>query len=168
MEWQLEKKIVTMDFESLYTKYASQVFKVCMGYTNDSDQAKDLLQETFISVWRNLDSFRHQSKISTWIFRIATNHCLRAMEVNKRIRYEELPFHMADQVIESDEEKVALLYQCIASLPEIERIIISLVLEDVSQGEIAQIVGLNEVNIRVRIHRIKEKLSKTMKEYGQF
>jgi RNA polymerase sigma-70 factor (ECF subfamily) len=146
------------NFESLYSAYASQVFKICMGYTNDSDQAQDLLQETFIAVWRNLDSFQNQSKIQHLDF----SYCHQQMQVQKRVSYVDLPFQMAEHMVEQDDEKLAVLYQCIASLPEIERIIITLVLEDMPQAEIAQIVGLNEVNIRVRIHRIKEKLSKRM------
>jgi RNA polymerase sigma-70 factor (ECF subfamily) len=65
-----------MDFKELYNQYSPQVFRVCMGYINDQEQARDLTQETFISVWKNLSGFRQESKISTWIFRIATNNCL--------------------------------------------------------------------------------------------
>src|SRR5476649_1664871 len=131
-----------MDFEEIYSRYSPQIFRVCMGYVNDYEQAKDLTQETFISVWKNLSSFKHQSKISTWIFRIATNNCLRAIEKSKRIRTTELPLHLPDVPPETDNEKLAFLYNCIAELEETERIIISLVLEDLPQVEIAAIVGL--------------------------
>ncbi|MEO8886696.1 MAG: sigma-70 family RNA polymerase sigma factor [Mucilaginibacter sp.] len=156
------------DFDEIYKRYSPQIFRVCMGYTNDPDHAKDLVQETFFSVWRNLSSFRNESHISTWIFRIATNHCLRAMEVAKRMPLDELPEQLAEPETVSQEGKLALLYKCIATLPETDRIIISLELEDVPQNEIAAIVGLSEVNTRVKIHRIKEKLSKKIKLYGQF
>lgn len=157
-----------MDFEEVYLKYSPGIFRVCMGYVNDYEQAKDLTQETFISVWKNLESFKHQSKISTWIFRIATNNCLRAIEVSKRITKTELPFNLSAPQEESQESKLAFLYQCIAELQEADRIIISLVLEDLPQAEIAAIVGLSDVNTRVRIHRIKEKLALKFKEHGQF
>jgi len=139
-----------------------------MGYINDYEAAKDLTQETFISVWKNLDSFKNQSKISTWIFRIATNNCLRAIEKSKRVTNEELPLNLADKLEENNDEKLAFLYNCIAELEETERIIISLVLEDLSRDEIASIVGLSSVNTRVRIHRIKEKLAQKFKHHGQF
>jgi len=64
------------------------------------------------------------------------------------------------------EPQIQLLYQFISELPETDRIIISLELEEVRQAEIAGIVGLSESNIRVRIHRIKEKLTKKFKENG--
>ena len=156
------------DFEEIYLKHSPQVFRVCMGYINDYDQARDLTQETFISVWKNLSAFRHQSKISTWIFRIATNNCLRAIEKSQRIKTAELPFNLPAIQEETQEEKLVLLYNCIAELEETERIIISLVLEDLPQAEIAAIVGLNNVTTRVKIHRIKEKLRLKFKYHGQF
>jgi len=158
-----------MDFEEIYSLYSSQIFRVCMGYINDREQAKDLTQETFISVWKNLSTFRNQSKISTWIFRIATNNCLRALERSKRVMITELPFHLPDEPHEeTQEEKLTFLYNGIAELEETERIIISLVLEDLPQAEIAAIVGLTTVNTRVKIHRIKEKLAIKFKYHGQF
>ncbi len=157
-----------MEFEEIYLKYSPQIFRVCMGYINDHEAAKDLTQETFISVWKNLDSFKNQSKISTWIFRIATNNCLRAIEKSKRVSTEELPLNLADKLEENNDEKLAFLYNCIAELEETERIIISLVLEDLSRDEIASIVGLSSVNTRVKIHRIKEKLAQKFKQHGQF
>jgi len=156
------------DFEEIYSLYSPQIFRVCMGYVNDHDQAKDLTQETFIAVWRNLATFRNESKISTWIFRIATNNCLRAIEKNKRITRVELPINLPAIHEETQEEKLAFLYNCIAELEEVDRIIISLVLEDLPQAEIASIVGLSTGNTRVKIHRIKEKLAIKFKEHGQF
>jgi RNA polymerase sigma-70 factor, ECF subfamily len=157
-----------MEFEEIYLKYSPQIFRVCMGYINDHEAAKDLTQETFISVWKNLDSFKNQSKISTWIFRIATNNCLRAIEKSKRVTTEELPLNLADKLEENNDAQLAFLYNCIAELEETERIIISLVLEDLSRDEIASIVGLSSVNTRVKIHRIKEKLAQKFKQHGQF
>lgn len=139
-----------------------------MGYMNDRDLAKDLTQDTFVSVWRNLSSFRNQSKISTWIFRIATNNCLRAIERAKKMDPIDNDFEIPDIPEESIEGKLKYLYSCIAELEEVERIIISLFLEDVPQAEIAEILGLSHGNVRIKIHRIKEKLAIKFKRYGQF
>jgi RNA polymerase sigma-70 factor, ECF subfamily len=162
------KSVNQMDFEEIYTKYSPQIFRVCMGYINDYEQARDLTQETFVAVWRNLSTFRHQSKISTWIFRIATNNCLRAIEKSKRMVTTELPMHLPEIHEETQEEKLTFLYNCIAELEETDRIIISLILEDLPQAEIAAIIGLSNGNIRVKVHRIKEKLAAKFKMYGQF
>ena len=156
------------DFEIIYSQYSSQVFRVCMGYINDHEKARDLTQEIFISVWKNLPSFKGESKIGTWIFRICTNNCLRAIEISKRMVTTEFPDNLAVPKEESSEEKLAFLYKCIGELKETERIIISLELEEVPQAEIADIVGLTEGNTRVKIHRIKEKLAAKFKCHGQF
>jgi RNA polymerase sigma-70 factor (ECF subfamily) len=156
------------DFEEIYKHHAPQVYRVCMGYTNDADQAKDLVQETFIAVWKSLHTFEHRSKMSTWIFRIATNNCLRAIEKAKRMPIAEMPINMPDLIEESPEEKLSFLYRCIAELEETERIIITLELEELPQTEIASIVGISHGNLRVKIHRIKEKLTQKFKAYGQF
>ena len=152
-----------MEFEEIYQKYSPKIFRVCMGYLYDREQAQDLTQETFIAVWQNLAGFKGQSHVSTWIFRIATNKCLRAIEVSKKMPKTELPFELASPEHERPEEKLSYLYNCIAELGEIDRIIISLVLEDLPQAEIATIVGLSTVNTRVRVHRIKEKLANKFK-----
>ena len=156
------------DFEEIYTLYSAQVFRICMGYCNDHEQAKDLTQEIFISIWQNLSTFKGKSKISTWIFRIATNNCLRAIEKSKRMITTEVPHTLVEPQEESNEEKLQFLYNCIGELEEMERIIISLVLEGLPQAEIADIVGLTEGNIRVKIHRIKEKIAGKLKHHGQF
>jgi RNA polymerase sigma-70 factor (ECF subfamily) len=156
------------DFEEIYLKYSPRIFRVCMGYVNDYDQARDLTQETFIAVWKNLSSFKNRSKISTWIFRIATNNCLRVIEKSKRIKTTELPFNLSAAEERTQDEDLTFLYSCIAELEETERIIISLVLEDLPQSEIASIVGISEVNTRVKIHRIKGKLTDKFKKHEKF
>ena len=159
-----------MSFEEIYTEFSPRIFRVCMGYVNDYEQARDLTQETFIAVWQNLSTFKGESKISTWIFRIATNNCLRAIEKSKRVKTVDIPIDLPVKMPAQDkrekEEKLQFLYECIAELEETERLIISLVLENVPQAEIAEIVGLSNTNVRVKIHRIKEKLAAKFKKNG--
>lgn len=157
-----------INFKELYEKYAPQIYRICLGYLNNTEQAQDLMQETFISIWKGLSLFKNQSKLSTWIFRIATNNCLRHLEKSKRILTTELPFEIADSVEPEIDDKVNFLYKCISELEETDRLIISLVLEDLSQEEIANIIGLNVGYIRVKVHRIKEKLTAKFKRHGQF
>ncbi len=156
-----------MTFEDIYEEYWLKIFRLCMGYMNDRDSAKDLAQETFITVWNKLPDFRNESSIGTWVFRIASNHCLRQIEKQSRMPKTQLPAEIEDVIHDNDEEKMKFLYKCISELPESERIIISLELEDVKQAEIAEIVGISESNVRVKIHRIKEKLIKKFNNYEQ-
>lgn len=154
-----------MTFEKIYQDHWQKVFRLCMGYVNDSDWAKDIAQETFITVWQQLPKFRNESSVGTWIFKIASNHCLRQIEKQKRMPQAELPMQLEAKAEVSNEDKINFLYKCISELNEVERIIISLELEDVKQAEIAEIVGISEANVRVKIHRIKEKLSEKFKQY---
>lgn len=154
------------DFEHVYSVYWEKVYRLCMGYVNDDASARDLAQETFILVWENLPGFRAEANIGTWIFRIASNHCLRQLEKDKRRQKTGLPLQLPEEVIPDRTAEVELLYRFIAELPETDRIIISLELEEVKQGEIAQILGLSEGNVRVRIHRIKERLTQRFKDHG--
>lgn len=155
-----------MVFEDIYELYWQKIFRLCMGYVNDTDIAQDLAQETFIIVWQQLPKFRNESSIGTWIFRIASNNCLRQIEKEKRFSKTDLPINLEEKKQESMEPQIQMLYQYISELPETDRIIISLELEEVKQAEIAQITGLSEANIRVRIHRIKEKLTQKFKNNG--
>lgn len=155
-----------MVFEEIYELYWQRIFRLCMGYVNDPDLAQDLAQETFIIVWQQLPKFRNESSIGTWIFRIASNNCLRQIEKEKKFAKTDLPINLEEKKQESMEPQIQMLYQFISELPETDRIIISLELEEVKQAEIAHIVGLSESNIRVKIHRIKEKLTQKFKENG--
>ena len=155
-----------MNFDEIYATYWQKIFRLCMGFVNNSDWAKDITQDTFVTVWQNLSKFRNESSIGTWIFRIATNRCLRQIEHNKRLPKGELKKDVEEKKLLDTEQQTDFLYKCIASLPETERLIISLELEDVKQAEIAAIMGISEVNVRVKIFRIKDKLTKKFKENG--
>ncbi|GEJ45213.1 RNA polymerase sigma factor [Chryseobacterium sp. ON_d1] len=155
-----------MVFEEIYELYWQRIFRLCMGYVNDTELAQDLAQETFIIVWQQLPKFRNESSVGTWIFRIASNNCLRQIEKEKKFAKADLPVNLEEKKQESIEPQIQMLYQYISELPETDRIIISLELEEVKQAEIAHIVGLSESNIRVKIHRIKEKLTQKFKENG--
>ena len=156
-----------MEFEELYNVYSPKVFRLCLGYVNDKDQAKDLTQETFIRVWQSLDKFRNESSVGTWIFRIASNICLRQIDRSSKMIKTEVPFQLEDKKEEHLSEQLEILYKCIATLEETERLIISLVLEDLPQKEIAAITGISEGNLRVKIHRIKQVLTQRFNEYAK-
>ena len=157
-----------MEFEEVYKTFSPKVFRLCMGYVNDVDWAKDLVQETFIAVWKNLEKFRNESSVNTWVFRIATNNCLRSLQREKKIIKSELPAQLEDKIEYKQDDKIEFLYKCISELEETERIIISLVLEELPQAEIASVVGLSDANVRVKVHRIKEKLTAKFLKNGQF
>lgn len=149
-------------FKSIFDKNSKKIFHLCYGYTGDADIANDLLQETFLKVWQNLDKFRNKSLISTWIYRIAVNTCLTYLRTEKRQAKDELTDNIIETHSEEFSEKneqIALLYTSISKLEENDRLIITMVLDEMPYPEIAEVSGISEGNLRVRIHRIKQKLT---------
>lgn len=158
-------------FKEIFQNNSRKIYHLCYGYTGDDDSANDLMQETFMKVWQNLDKFRNQALISTWIYRIAVNTCLSYLRVQKRQAKDELTDNIIENQPEEVSEKnnqVSQLYQCIAQLDENERIIITMVLDEVPYSEIAEISGISEGNLRVKIHRIKLKLTELYNQYERF
>jgi RNA polymerase sigma factor (sigma-70 family) len=158
-------------FKEIFKANSKKIFHLCYGYTGDDDIANDLMQETFMKVWQNLEKFRNQALISTWIYRIAVNTCLSYLRVEKRQAKDELTDNIIESQVEEVSEKneqVATLYKCISRLEENERIIITLVLDEVPYAEIAEISGISEGNLRVKIHRIKQKLTELYNKHERF
>ena len=155
-------------FKEIFQANSKKIYHLCFGYTGDDDAANDLLQETFLKVWQNLEKFRNQAMISTWIYRIAVNTCLTYLKSEKRQAKEELTPNIIENKVEEVSEKqeqIKTLYQCISKLEENERIIITMVMDEVPYPEIAEISGISEGNLRVKIHRIKHKLTELYNEH---
>ena len=152
-----------LSFDNLYAHYAARVLKLCLGYTGDYAQAQDITQETFIRVWQQLPTFRGDAQVSTWVYRIAANVCLNHLRQAKRRTTEPLLPHHEAQLPDAPDtrnEHEQHLYRCISQLAETDRLIISLVLDEQPYAEIARIVGVSEGNLRVKIHRIKQQLTR--------
>ena len=156
------------EFTNLYNEYGEGIRKLCLGYTGDAVLAQDLLQETFIAVWNNMQKFRRDARWSTWIYRIAVNTCLTHLRKKKDtlMDIENTAFSMLPEEVNTKEQEVQLLYKCISRLQETDRLIITLVLEDKPYEEIASITGITDVNLRVKIHRIKKQLTQIYNSYA--
>lgn len=150
-------------FQEVYKDCYPLILRLCRSYTNDIEEAEDLAQETFIVAWENWDRFRQESLASTWIYRIAINVCLTYIRKAKK-----QPFSRLENAPESEsisnpsdgtEEDVQHLYHCINQLRPADRILITLVLEELPYLEIAAITGIKENTIAVKIHRIKKELT---------
>jgi RNA polymerase sigma-70 factor (ECF subfamily) len=149
------------EFAALYSTYSRNIYYLCLSYCNDADIAKDLLQETFIRVWKNKDRFRGDAQIGTWIYRIAVNTCLgyiRQDRKNANISLTDLRIDQAEEH-NTNEHAVQVLYKAIQQLDEADRLIISMVLQELPYNQIAEAVGIREGSLRVKIHRIKQQLA---------
>ena len=150
-----------IQFEELYQQYLPMVLQMCRGYMKGHEElAKDLAQEVFINVWNALPGFKGKSTYKTWIYRITVNSCLSYLRNKKEqanVPIETLTQNHSDKTQEKELE-IETLYVAIGCLPEIDRLIIMMVLNEIDYEEIAEVMGLSSGNLRVRIHRIKKNL----------
>ena len=157
-------------FRDYYAQYKDKLYRLCLGYTGNRADAQDLQQEILLRIWQHLDSFRGESRLSTWCYRIATNTALSYVRKHKRQQDKQQPMladlaslhdHQTPPSLEQ-EEASQRLYKAIAGLKETDRLIIGLLLEGCSYKEIAHITGLSLSNTGVRINRIKNQLSEKL------
>jgi len=148
-------------FNRLFTEYRNWVYRLCYSYTRNQVEAEDLVQECFSKIWIHLDSFRQQSDYSTWIYRIAVNTCLMQLrkEKNNPMEFhEELKDRTSEDQDDEKGQQSENLYKAIAQLAEMDRLIISMVLENTSQRQIGEVLGITENNVNIKVHRIKKQL----------
>lgn len=154
-------------FASLYGEYRKMVMTICRGYLKgDIELANDLTQDVFINVWNSLSKFRNDASYKTWIYRITVNTCLlQIRSENKKLNVPiEEALQASDVTDVSQTENEQALYQAIGKLEAVERLMIMMVLEELPQEEIAQIMGITENNLRVKIHRAKTKLKNLIED----
>jgi RNA polymerase sigma factor (sigma-70 family) len=157
-------------FEQIYEQSKDKVYRLCLGFMGNKTDADDLFQEVLIKVWNNLDTFRNESNIDTWVYRITTNTALLTLNKRNKLHKKEivyqpktLHYEMENSNSNEKEREVKELYKAISLLKEIDRIIIGLLLENCSYYDISSITGLKISNVGVRINRIKKTLSKKLK-----
>ena len=152
-------------FEQLYESHYAMVFQLCMGFLKGHhESAKDLAHETFLNAWRAFDRFQGKASSKTWLYRIAVNTCLKYLRDNRvkaSVSIEDGHSYMQSTEEEVDHE-YNVLYRAIGQLREVDRLIIMMVLDEMDYKEIAEVVGITETNLRVKIHRIKNQLKKLL------
>lgn len=154
-------------FLAVTDTYKDVIAKVCMLYMSQSASFEDLYQETLLNIWQGLDSFRGEAKISTWIYRTAINTCITWHRSSVRhspaatLSIDNMlvePVDNAEGAVMAEECRQ--LYAMISRLGPLDKAIISLWLDEKNYEEISFITGLSVANVAVKIHRIKDKLSK--------
>lgn len=149
-------------FESVYMQYRAMVLQLCRGFMKgDQELANDLTQDVFINIWNSLVAYRGEASYKTWIYRITVNTCLQYFRKEKhraKILIEEAIRQQADEPNQTVHDNEQRLYKAIGHLEKIDRLIIMMVLEELEYDEIAKIVGVSAINLRVKIHRIKQRI----------
>lgn len=156
------------NFKEIIKEYHPILYKIGRVYTNDDD-FDDLYQEMLIAIWKTLKNFRGDSKISTWLYKVALNTALTYQRKNKFSFFqksnldeiENIPFTHENSAIER-EASIEALYAAIKQLKSDDRSLVLLYLEEKSYEEMAEILGISTSLVGVKINRVKKKLFKLL------
>ena len=163
-------------FEQLIEPLEQLIWRICWHYTGNREAAEDCGQETMIRIWRNLDSYRGDCALESWVYRIAANCCMDFLRKKKRDKSEsveplrEQGFDPADpspgteeQVVAEDEHR--RLREAITQLPEEQREALILTqLQKVPYEEAALLLNVSEGTIKSRVNRAKARLKEILSE----
>lgn len=153
-------------FTNLIREHQTLLYKVTTVYTDNKQDQEDLFQEVVYQLWKYFDSFRQDSKITTWMYRVAMNTAITHLKKKKRrpdvLPIAEVLIKQIDSIDEVYEERLRLLYKHLHHLNTLDKGLIFLLLEGKSYNEIALITGLQVSNVGTRISRIKKKLKINM------
>jgi len=167
-------------FKFLVNNYQDRVFNTAIGIVQNAEDAEDVAQEVFIQVFRSVQSFKAESKLSTWIYRITTTRALdhlRSRKSKKRFGFlqrlfgegnepiYELPdFHHPGVTLDR-KENAALLFKAIDKLPEKQKIAFTLnKLEDLSYLEVSDVMQVSVPAVESLMHRAKQNLRKMLEK----
>jgi len=139
------------------------ILKVCSMYCDDRDDSEDLFQEIVLQLWKSYSGFKGEAKISTWMYRVALNTAITRLRKTKRRpdnqRLGNDNFDIAEVANNRlDIQFSAELQQAINMLNRVDRALMMLYLDETSYSEIAEIIGISESNVGVKINRIKNRL----------
>ena len=160
-------------FKSWLREHGGAVLKVARAYTLTTEDCQDLAQEILLQVWRSLPQFQGRASATTWFYRVALNTALgwHRKEHRRRARQqpilevEDLPVAGLDssqQIVQR--EAVERLYAAIRQLPKTDAALVLLYLDDLSYRQMAEVLGISESNVGVKLNRAKKALGELMKE----
>lgn len=155
-------------FIQLLDEYKAIIYKIAAVYAVTDEGQKDLFQEIVINLWTSYESFRGESKVSTWLYRIALNTAITNYRRNKPYQKQvDLNHQEAVNLPNYTEvdwsEETGLLQKAIQKLTALDKAIILLYLEEKSYQEISAVTGISQPAVGMRIKRIKEKLTLLLK-----
>lgn len=159
-------------FNLLVSKYQERIYWHLRKMVIDHDDAGDLTQETFIKVYRNINTFREDSQLYTWIYRIATNECLTFLQRKKRRFFlpfgdltTELSLKIDNSTQVSGDEIQRKLQKALLRLPEKQRLVFNMkYFDDMSYEEIAEITGTSVGALKASYHHAVKKIEDILKD----
>ena len=164
-------------FRQIVEENGNRISRICSYYSKNTEDRKDMYQEILVNIWKSLDKFRGDSAISTWIYRIAVNTSLTFAGKSYRnlnLSIDQLPQNIGILLDDDELEKkqktelhLEELETQLNLLSIIDKALITMMLEGLSMREIADVIGLTEPNVKVKIHRIKENLKQQLNNLKQ-
>ncbi|MDW7693367.1 sigma-70 family RNA polymerase sigma factor [Flammeovirgaceae bacterium SG7u.111] len=155
------------EFLEIIYQHQALIHKVCKMYRDSPEDREDLFQEITYQLWKAYPRFEGKSKVSSWMYRISLNTAMasfRKAKPTELTNLDELQHQLpAENSVEQNPQE-EFLFAAIRQLEPPERAIISLYLADMNYAEMAEIMGISENYIGVRLNRIKNKLKKTLNE----
>ncbi|WP_298904713.1 sigma-70 family RNA polymerase sigma factor [uncultured Psychroserpens sp.] len=163
----------TNAFSTLVDMYKDLVFTLALRMLKNREEAEEVAQDTFIKTYKSIDKFKGDSKLSTWIYRVAYNTCLDRIKKNKKhlnnVEINEFTAHEVKTIdnaldkIEAREREEAI-QRCINTLPSEDSFLLTLYyFDDLSLDEISKIVGISANSIKVKLFRCRKKLATILK-----
>lgn len=151
-------------FLVLIQEHQGIIHKICRLYRDGKEDREDLFQEITYQLWKSFPSFKREAKVSTWMYRIALNTAIASFRKKRLdVEYHQvLPDLPDDEVDEEYAIRQESLFATLKQLNESERAIVALYLDDLSYRQIAEIIGINENNVGVKLNRIKLKIQKLL------
>ena len=160
-------------FNAIVSENSERIRNICRYYNSNAEDQKDMYQEVLVNIWKSLDSFRGDSALSTWVYRVAVNTSLtftgkafRHMKLIVNSETANLNSILDDENLNKKLEQEQLLERMQSELNQlsvIDKALISLMLEGLSMKEIAEVIGITEPNVKVKIHRVKSHLKEKLK-----
>lgn len=157
-------------FPLLVKEYQERVYRIVRKMLISHDDTDDVVQEVFVKIWNNLDGFKGESGLFTWIYRIATNECLQFLRKRKSRFWsgqsvsEELAEKLEAETFVDGDELQLKLQKAILSLPDRQRLVFNLrYYEELSYEQIATITGTTEGNLKAAYHHATKKIEEFLK-----
>lgn len=151
------------EFTRLVEKHKTVVYTVCYMFSGCREEAEDLFQDVLVRLWKGYDSFRGESDVRTWIYRVSLNTCINGQKRKKRKKTSRIPLSINLDLFGEINDRtlqVRRLYDRINRLGLVDRALILLWLEGLSYEEIGAVIGISVKNVSFQLYRIKEELKK--------
>ncbi|GLR17820.1 RNA polymerase sigma factor [Portibacter lacus] len=159
---------VEKGFRTLVTLYKERIYWHIRGIVKTHEDAADVMQNTFLKAYKNIGTFKSDSKFYTWMYRIATNESLNHLQKQKKYKSEEAEHEVlsleADTYFDGDEAQM-ILQKALESLPDKQRIVFNMkYFDDMSYNDISEVLGTSVGGLKASFHHAKNKIEAFVKQ----